>query len=110
MLRAGRHEHSAAHTGEFVRMPVERVAAITPRTTARITGFLYLLIFVFAPSDALTATAMNLTITLVCDVCVALLLFDLLRPVNRLLAAIAALFRLIFVAAMALNGLHYFGL
>jgi hypothetical protein len=91
-------------------MVIERFAALSPRTKARITGFLYLLIFIFAPSDALTATLLNLTITLTCDIAVALLLFNLLKSVNPRLAAIAALFRLLFVVVMASNALHYFGL
>src|SRR5689334_2461436 len=90
-------------------MPIERVAALSPLMKARITGFLYLLIFIFAPSSALTATPLNLTITLTCDIAVTLLLFNLLKSVNPLLAAIAALFRLFFVVVMASNALHYFG-
>ncbi|MGA7293038.1 MAG: DUF4386 domain-containing protein [Terriglobales bacterium] len=47
-------------------------------------------------------------ITLACDTGVALILYDLLKPVGRSLSLIAALFRLIFVAVRAVNSLSYF--
>ena len=74
------------------------------------TGFLYLMIFIVAPSGAKSATAVNMSITLACDVGVALLLYELLRPVSRPIAILAALFRLAFVVAMALNALSFFGI
>jgi hypothetical protein len=40
---------------------------------------------------------------------VALILYELLKPVSRNLSLLAALFRLIFVALMAVNSLNYFG-
>jgi hypothetical protein len=46
---------------------------------------------------------------LLCDTTVALLLYNLLRPVSRNLSFLAAAFRLIFVAVMAVNSLNYFG-
>ncbi len=81
----------------------------SPRLKARIAGFLYLLIFLSAPSGAATATPWKMVITLVCDIGVALILYDLLKPVSNRLSLMAAVFRLIFVAMMALNSLNYFG-
>jgi len=88
----------------------ERSADVSPRLKARITGVLYLLIFAAAPSGAATATPAKMIITLACDIGVALILFQLLKPVSRTLSLLAALFRLIFVAVMAANSLNYFGL
>jgi hypothetical protein len=48
-------------------------------------------------------------ITLACDTAVALILYGLLKPISRSLAFFALLFRLIFVAVMAVNSLSYFG-
>ncbi|MFZ3218044.1 MAG: DUF4386 domain-containing protein [Candidatus Acidiferrales bacterium] len=81
----------------------------SPRLKARIAGLLYLVIFLAAPSGAATATPAKLIITLACDTGVALLLYELLKPVSRRLSLLAALFRLIFVAVMAVNSLNYFG-
>ncbi len=50
-----------------------------------------------------------MTITLACDMGVALLFYDLLRPISRSLSLLAALCRLIFVALMITNSLNYFG-
>jgi Domain of unknown function (DUF4386) len=101
---------------------------------ARISGVFYLLIFVvglFAEflvrgrlivySDA-TATANNILthpslfrfggaadlITLTCDTAVALIFYDLLKPVSRILSLFAMAFRLVFVAIMAVNLVNYF--
>ncbi len=89
---------------------MKRITDASPRVKARMAGFLYLLIFIAAPSDATTATAGKLIITLACDTGVALILYCLLRPVSRRLSLLAALFRLAFVAVMAVNSLNYFGL
>lgn len=86
------------------------IAAASPRRKARIVGLLYLLIFAAAPSGAATATPTKMIITLACDTGVALILYGLFRPVSRSLSLLAALFRLIFVAIMAVNSLNYFGL
>jgi len=75
----------------------------------RITGILYLLIFIVAPSGAATATPAKMMVTLACDTGVALILYDLLKPVNKRLSLLAASFRLILVAVMAVNTLNYFG-
>jgi hypothetical protein len=40
---------------------------------------------------------------------VALLFYNLLKPVNRNVSLLAAVFRLIFVAVMTVNFLNYFG-
>lgn len=104
-----------------------------PRTVARAAGVLYLIIIVLglfgelvvrssliAPGDAAT-TASNIlastglfrtgfvadSIMVLCDVALAALLFVLLRPVNRVLAIVALLFRLAQAAVLALNLLNY---
>jgi len=85
------------------------IAGASPRLKARIAGLLYLIIFIAAPSGAATATPAKMIITLACDTGVALILYELLKPVRRSVSLLAALFRLIFVAVMALNSLSYFG-
>lgn len=77
---------------------------------ARLTGLIYLVIFVAAPSGAQTATPLRMAVTLLCDVCVALLLCRLLRPVNRAVSSLAAVFRLLFVLMMGVTALNYFGI
>ena len=86
------------------------IAVASPRIKARIAGFLYLLIFIAAPSGAATATPAKMMITLACDIGVAIVLCNLLKPVSKSLSLLAASFRLIFVAVMAVNSLNYFGL
>jgi hypothetical protein len=81
----------------------------SPRFRARIAGVLYLVIFIAAPSGAENATVVNMTITLVCDAGVALLFYNLLKPVSVNLSLLAAAFRLIFVSVMTVNSLNYFG-
>ena len=85
------------------------IAGASPRLKARIAGLLYLIIFIAAPSGAATATPAKMIITLACDTGVALILYELLKPVSRSVSLLAALFRLIFVAVMAVNSLSYFG-
>jgi hypothetical protein len=87
----------------------KRIAGASPRLEARIAGLLYLLIFIVAPSGAATATPAKMIVNLTCDAGVAFILYDLLKPVNRSLALLAVLFRLIFVAVMTVNSLSYFG-
>jgi hypothetical protein len=89
---------------------LQRIADASPRWKARVAGVLYVLIFVFAPSGATTATPAKMIITLACDTGVALIFYYLLKPVNKRLSLLAAFFRLVFVAAMAANSLNYFGL
>ncbi len=117
---------------EIVMM--ERIEEASPRFKARIAGALYLAIFVAAPlaeffvrgrlvvSGDAAATANNILahqhlyrsgfaaelITLACDAAVALLLYDLFRPVSRSISLLAAVFRLMLVAIMAVNALNYF--
>jgi Domain of unknown function (DUF4386) len=88
---------------------VRWIAEASPRLKARIAGFLYLLIFVAAPSGAATATPLKMIITLTCDTGVALLFYDLFKPVSRSLSLIAALFRLMLVAVLTAASLSYFG-
>ena len=82
---------------------------VSPRVKARITGFVYLMIFLAAPSGAASATPIKMAINLSCDLAVAFLLYDLLRPVSRSLSLLAALFRLILIILMAVTSLDYFG-
>ena len=83
---------------------------VSPRVKARITGFVYLMIFLAAPSGAASATPMKMAINLCCDLAVAFLLYDLLKPVSRSMSLLAALFRLVFIILMAVTSLNYFGL
>jgi hypothetical protein len=99
-------EEKGMSTAEMTK----RITDVSPRLKARIAGLLYLLIFAVAPSGAATTTPPKMIITLACDVGVALILYELLTPVSRRLSLLAALFRLIFVALMAVNSLNYFGL
>jgi hypothetical protein len=89
---------------------IKRIESASPRLRARIVGVLYLIIFIAAPSGAQSATLTKMAITLACDIAVALLFYNLLKPVNKNLALLAALFRLIFVAVMTVTSLNYFGL
>jgi Domain of unknown function (DUF4386) len=87
----------------------DRTAEASPRIKARIAGVLYLLIFIVAPADASTATPARILITLACDTGVALIFYDLFKPVSRNLSMVAAIFRLMLAAIMAVNSLNYFG-
>jgi hypothetical protein len=105
------------------------------RKTARITGVLYLIIIIFAgfsegyvrsglivPGDA-AATSANIVaseflfrvgfvtdlIAFLCDAAVSILLYVLLKPVNKTLALVAASFRLLAHPAIAgINMLNHF--
>ena len=89
---------------------VTDMRGISPSLRARIAGLVYVLIFVAAPSGAASATPLKMAIDLLADVCVAILLYDLLRPVSKILSLLTALFRLIFVLVMAVVSTNYFGL
>jgi hypothetical protein len=89
---------------------IKRFASASPRFAARIAGILYLIIFIAAPSGAENATLAKIAITLACDTGVALLFYYLLKPVGKRLSLMASVFRLIFVAVMAVNSLNYFGI
>ena len=111
-----------------------RTGEASPLLKARIAGVLYLIIIVTAGfaegfvrdklvvgSDA-AATANNLLthellyraagaadlINLVCDTVLALLFYELLKPVSRSLALLAAFFRLVHVAILAVSTLFHF--
>jgi hypothetical protein len=113
----------------------ERIAEASPPFKARIAGFLYLLIiigglfapFAFAPSGmmlgdaALPTTAKILAskrlyvlggaaqlIVYTCDIGVALIFYELLRPVSRSLALLATFLRLVFVAIASANIFNHF--
>ena len=113
----------------------ERTKDHTPRATARIAGFLYLLIIVGAlfipfatvPSGMMRGDAALPTVAHIlaarqlyalagiaqailgaCDIAVALILYELLKPVGRSLALLAAFFRLVFVAIANANLLNHF--
>lgn len=88
---------------------VEGILDASPRLTARVAGFLYLLIFIAAPVGASTATPAKMVIMLMCDTAVALIFYVLFKPVSRSLSLLAAIFRLILVAMMAADSLNYFG-
>jgi hypothetical protein len=106
----------------------------SPRLKARIAGVLYLIVIVTAgfaegfvrdrlviDSNA-AATANNLLmheslyrlggaadiVNLVCDTALALLFYELLRPVSRSLALLAAFFRLVHVAILGVSTLFHF--
>jgi hypothetical protein len=114
---------------------VKRIAQTSPRFKARMAGFLYLLIivgalflpFAVAPSgmmrgdSALPTTAQIIDSKLLyvfsgaaqlvvgaCDIGVALILYELLKPVSRGLALLAAFFRLVFVAIANANVINHF--
>lgn len=107
---------------------------MSPRATARITGFLYVVIIATAAlsefyirgglvvSGNAARTAANILasepvyrlsgaidfIVLFCDISIALLLYILLRPVSDGLSLLAAFFRLVFSAIMAVAILFHF--
>jgi hypothetical protein len=79
---------------------IKQMASASPRLRARIAGVLYLIIFIAAPSGAKEVTVAKMAITTACDTGVALLFYGLLRPVDKNLALLAAVFRLMLVAFM----------
>lgn len=114
---------------------MEPIEEASPRFKARTAGLLYLFIIVGAlflpfavtPSgmmsgDAALPTAAKILaskplyalggaaqlIVLACDVGVALIFYELLKPVSRGLALLAAFFRLVFVAIASANVLNHF--
>jgi hypothetical protein len=113
---------------------VERIADVSPRLKARIAGVLYLIIIVAAMfaelfvrgklivyTDA-AATAANILaheplyrlagvamlITISCDTGVALLFYELFKPVGRSIALLAASFRIIMVAIIGGDLINHF--
>ncbi len=115
-------------------MTTSRAAEASPRTKARIAGLLYLVITVAAPFGELyvrgqliakgdaAATAANIAaneslyrlggsadlVAFACDVAVALLFYELLKPVSRSLSLMAAFFRLMHAAIVAVATLAFF--
>jgi hypothetical protein len=117
-------------------MAVKQIAEASPRSMARLAGVLYLLIIVgslmipFAvpvPSgmmrpDMASPTADQIVASnslrlfggiaqlaiVACDICVALIFYQLLKPVSRSLSLLAAFFRLVFVAIASANVLNQF--
>jgi hypothetical protein len=85
------------------------IAEMSPRFKAGIAGFMYLLIFITAPSGAATATPVKMFVNLASDTGVALIFYYLFEPVSRRLSFVASLSRLIFVVVMGVNSLNYFG-
>lgn len=88
---------------------MERWGRMSPRLKARLAGAFYLVIFVVAPTGARTATPARMAINLLSDTAVALLFYELFKPVSKRGSLLAALFRLAFVAMMAAISLSYFG-
>jgi len=113
---------------------MERIAGTSPRRNARIAGVLYLIVFVTAGfaegfvrnrlvvSGDGAATAAHILaheslyrlggaadlVNLVCDTALALIFYELLKPVSRSLSLLAAFFRLMHVAIMATATLNHF--
>jgi uncharacterized protein DUF4386 len=114
---------------------MERFSEASPRLKARIAGVLYLLVivgalfipFAIAPSgmmrgDAALPTAARILsskpmyvfsgaaqlVLGACDIGLALIFYQLLKPVSRGLALLAAFFRLVFVAIASANVLNHF--
>ena len=88
---------------------MKAIAESSPPLKARMAGLFYLLIFIAAPSNASSATVPRMIVTLISDTAVALILYDLLKPVSRSVSLLAASFRLIFITVMGINSLNYFG-
>ena len=107
----------------------------SPRLKARIAGLLYLLIIVgalfvpfsFAPSGMMLGETALPTVAKIsaskplyvlggaaqllvyaCDIGVALIFYELLRPVSKSVALLATFFRLVFVAIASANILNHF--
>jgi hypothetical protein len=115
-------------------VPKGRIAEASPLLMARIAGALVLIITVAAPFAEVfvrgrlvvygnaAATATNILaheslyrlagaadlLAFICDAAVALILYELLKPVSRRLALFAASFRLLHAAIVAANTLHHF--
>lgn len=115
-------------------MPSRPSHELSPRSTARVAGALYLLITLAAPFGELfvrgrivvkndaAATAANIVaneslyrlggvanlIAFASDVAVALLFYELLKPAGRSVSLLAAFFRLMHAAVVAVATLTYF--
>ena len=115
-------------------MGAGEIAEASLRFKARIAGVLYMIIIIAAAFAEVfvrgrlvvdgnaAATAANILthqslyrlggvaglIALTCDTAVALIFYELLKPVSSALSLLAAFFRLMLVAIMAVNSLNYF--
>ena len=118
-------------------LAVKRIAEASPRSLARLAGFLYVLIirrslvYTDGGPQALRHDARGRSVAYGrpnpglkiidmcsvaspnwsiggCDICVALIFYELLKPVSRGLALLAAFFRLVFVAIANVNVLNQF--
>jgi hypothetical protein len=112
-----------------------QIAEVSPRFKARIAGALYLVIiagavflpFSVAPSGMMRGDTALPTVARIlankplyvlsgigqlllgaCDIGIALIFYELLKPVGRNLALLAAFFRLVFVAIANVNVLNHF--
>src|SRR5580658_4274355 len=92
---------------------MERSAGVSPRTSARITGIIYLLYFLTAISgEAFVGRSRPIlydAVSLISDVfyiAVSLLFYFMFRPVNRTLSFLAALFSILGCAVAALGTFH----
>lgn len=110
-----------------------QIETASPRRLARIAGLLYLVIIFAAPfaeifvlstvkalGDA-AATAANILaseqlfrlgvaaslVTVFCDLALSAIFYELMRPVSRVLALMAAFFRLAAIVVVAVNALTY---
>jgi hypothetical protein len=88
---------------------LKRISQASPHLKARIAGVFYLLIFIAAPDGASSATAAKMIVTLICDTAVALIFYDLFKPLSQKFSFLAAFFRLIFVVVMAITTMNYLG-
>jgi len=112
----------------------QRITETPPGLKARAAGVLYLIIIIAAPfaevfvrgrlivSGDAAATATNILaheplyrlagtadlIAFICDAAVALIFYELLKPVSRGLALFAAFFRVIYVAVVTVNTINHF--
>jgi hypothetical protein len=117
-----------------IAVGTERLTEASPRLKARIGGGLYLVIIVLASfaeffvrgrlvvGEDAGATATNIfaheslyrlgaaavPLYLACDTAVAVIFYELLKPVSRSLSLLAAVFRLIMVAILGINLLNDF--
>jgi Domain of unknown function (DUF4386) len=90
---------------------VKRIAEMSARPRARLTGVIYLLFFLTAISAEFFLPGRNVVvyrdaanlISIVCYIAVTLLFYDMFRPVNRSLSLVAALFSLLGCAVLLLN-------
>jgi hypothetical protein len=92
---------------------MERIAETSPRSRAGVAAGVYsalvaaILVQFFVRGDG-AATVTFTLITLACDTAVAFIFYDLFEQVSGFLSFLAAAFRLVYVASMAVNAFIYF--